>query len=260
MGIQIEVLNSAGEVLFSQNGTDNVSLVFERAYASGDTIYITSAPKSFLKISVDPSIPKTLVYLENGYFRYPIPFEENRLAYAPTAFVGERHMISADLPLAFELEAYRDLAMNPLDLHDCEGVYPHISANAETRGESVFAARNVLDGCRANQGHGEWPYLSWGVDIAVDAKITIDFGRTVEVSQMGICIRADFPHDSWWTEATLVLSDGSVQVFKMRKTDVLQIIDIGRHDIRWARIENWVKYEEPAEFPALIAWEMYGRG
>ena len=169
-------------------------------------------------------------------------------------------MVSADVALPFELEAYRDLARNPLDLHDCAGVYPHVHANAETRGESVFAARNVIDGCRANHGHGEWPYLSWGVDIAVDAKITLDFGRTVEVDRMGVCIRADFPHDSWWTQATLVLSDGTSQLLPLEKTDALQLIDVGQHSIRWARIENWVKYDEPAQFPALIAWEVYGRG
>ena len=123
----------------------------------------------------------------------------------------------------------------------------------------MFAARNVIDGSRANHGHGEWPWLSWGVDIAVDAKITLEFGRPVAVDGMGIVIRADFPHDSWWPEATLVLSDGTRQVFSMEKTDALQRVDIGRHTITWARIENWGKYDEPAQFPALIAWEMYGQ-
>ena len=97
------------------------------------------------------------------------------------------------------------------------------------------------------------------MDIAVDAKITLDFGRPVTVDGMGIVIRADFPHDSWWPEATLVLSDGTRQVFSMEKTDALQLIEIGRHTITWARIENWVKYDEPAQFPALVAWEVYGK-
>lgn len=260
MGIRIELRDAAGAVLFSQEGMRNAALVFDRAYQPGDCVCIACDAESFLNIRVDAAVPGAQVYLAEGRFVYPIPFGEARSAYAPTAFCGERHMVSADVALPFELEAYRDLARNPLDLHDCAGVYPHVHANAETRGESVFAARNVIDGCRASHGHGEWPYLSWGVDIAVDAKITLDFGRTVEVDRMGVCIRADFPHDSWWTQATLVLSDGTSQLFPLEKTDALQLIDIGRHSIRWVRIENWVKYDEPAQFPALISWEVYGRG
>ena len=56
-----------------------------------------------------------------------------------------------------------------------------------------------------------------------------------------------------------MLSDGTRQVFSMEKTDALQRIYIDKHTITWARIENWVKYDEPAQFPALIAWEMYGQ-
>ena len=258
MGIRIEVFDSWGNTLASAQGEGCAQVVFDRIYQPGDRILIRTEPGAHLRVSLDPGAGEALLYLPEGKFEYAVPFGEPRLAYAPGAFEVTRHLIHASPALPFERTACRDLARNPLDLPEGTGAFPHVRANAETRGESVFAARNVVNGCRANHGHGEWPFLSWGVDIAIDAKITVEFGRPVDISAMGICIRADFPHDSWWTQATLTLSDGTSQVFSMTRTDALQYLDIGRHTVTWARIENWRKFEEPAQFPALVSWEIYG--
>ena len=259
MRISIELKDRLGATLVSASGEGAAQLVFDREYNEGDCFVVTAEPGSALRVQLDPAVPEALLWLPDGRMTYIIPGGEALTAYAPFAFRGTRHMACACVVPAFEAAQRRDLARNALDLPGGTGAYPHVSANAETRGESVFAARNVIDGCRANHGHREWPWLSWGVDIAVDAKITLDFGRPVTVDGMGIVIRADFPHDSWWPEATLVLSDGTRQVFEMTKTDAPQFIDVGRHTITWARIENWVKYDEPAQFPALVAWEVYGK-
>lgn len=259
MTITIELLNDAGEVLCEQSGSQSANLVFDRDYAPGDQVRIHAGEAVHLHVTMDAAVPAALVYLATGEMIYEIPFGEARKAYAPQAFAGTRHLVAVRMATPRELEHYRNVALNPLDQPGASGVYPHIHANAETRGESVFAARNAIDGILANHGHGEWPYGSWGVDIQFDAHITLDFGRPVAVDAMGICLRADFPHDSWWTGATLVLSDGSVQKFSLKKTDAVQRIEIGDHVIPWARIEKWVKKQEPAEFPALIQWEMYGR-
>lgn len=258
MRIDIELKDRLGETLASASGNPAAQLVFDREYEDGDRLVVTADPGSTLRIQLDPALPEALLYLPDGRMTYVIPRGEALTAYAPFAFQGTRHLAYACVALPHEANGRRDLARNALDLPGGTGAYPHIHANAETRGESVFAARNVIDGCRANHGHGEWPWLSWGVDIAVDAKVTLEFGRPVTVDGMGICLRADFPHDSWWPQATLVLSDGTRRVFSMEKTDALQLIDIGRHTVSWARIEQWIKYDEPAQFPALIAWEMYG--
>ena len=258
MRIDIELQDRLGQVIASTHGEGAAQLVFDREYEDGDRFVIVAEPGAMLRVQLDPAVPEALLYLPEGRMSYAVPRGEALTAYAPFAFQGTRHMAYACPAQPFEASGRRDLARNALDLPGGTGAYPHVHANAETRGESGFAARNVIDGCRANHGHGEWPWLSWGVDIAVDAKITLEFGRPVTVDRMGIVIRADFPHDSWWPEATLVLSDGTRQVFEMTKTDAPQFIDIGRHTITWARIENWVKYDEPAQFPALIGWEMYG--
>lgn len=258
MHIDIELQNRLGEVIVSASGEDSAQLVLDREYEDGDRYVIAAAPGSTLRVQLDPAVPEAMLYLPEGRMTYAIPRGEALTACAPFAFQGTRHLAYACAVQPFEAAQRRDLARNTLDLPGGTGAFPHIHANAETRGESVFAARNVINGCRANHGHGEWPWLSWGVDMAEDAMITLEFGRAVAVDTMGIVIRADFPHDSWWPRATLVLSDGTCQVFEMKKTDAPQFIDIGRHTVTWARIERLEKFDEPAQFPALIAWEMYG--
>ena len=259
MRITIELINRDGQTLFAESGENCVNLVLDHAYQPGDAVRIQACAGAHLRIRIDAAVPEGLVYLPEGAMIYQIPYGEALTAYAPQAFAGSRHLIAVRRAADYALKSYRDVALNPLDLPEGSGAFPHVSANAETRGESVFAARNVIDDMLANHSHGEWPYESWGVDIQFDPKITLEFGRPVTVDAMGICLRADFPHDSWWTQATLVLSDGTEQVFYLDKTDAVQHIEIGEHTICWARIENWVKKDEPAEFPALIEWEMYGR-
>lgn len=94
--------------------------------------------------------------------------------------------------------------MNPWAVHGAGGPYPHASANVETRGEMVFAAKNAIDGLKANSFHGEWPYTSWGVNRDPEAAWRLDFGRTVELDEAVFYLRADFPHDAWWKSAALL--------------------------------------------------------
>ena len=104
---------------------------------------------------------------------------------------------------ADELTKNRDLARNPSDLRGDTDFYPHCSANVETRNESVFAARNVIDGLRFNTSHGEWPFESWGIGARTDAWCKIDFGREVIADRMALTLRADFPHDAYWVSGSV---------------------------------------------------------
>ena len=52
-----------------------------------------------------------------------------------------------------------------------------------------------------NASHGEYPYQSWGINQDPKAALTVDFGRPV-VIEIRLTLRADFPHDGWWEEAT----------------------------------------------------------
>ena len=112
-------------------------------------------------------------------------------AYFTMAFQAQRHLLS----LAADTGCtYRNLALNPLDQRGSVTAYPHATANVETRDESVFCARNVIDGLVCAAGHGVWPYQSWGIGARTDACLTLDFGREVEIDTMDVYLRADFPH------------------------------------------------------------------
>ena len=128
----------------------------------------------------------------------------------------------------------------------------------ETRGEAVFAARNAIDGIKANDSHGEWPYGSWGINRNPDAVIRVEFGRSIQTDKIGIYLRADFPHDSWWTEVTVRFSDDSVMVCPLRKTGGAQIVSFAEKQTEWIQLERLIKAEDPSPFPALTQLEVYG--
>ena len=155
---------------------------------------------------------------------------------------------------------YRNLAVNQADQRGDVRAYPHITANVETRDESVFCARNVIDGIHIARGHGEWPYQSWGIGARTDAYITIEFGRQVTVDQMALYLRADFPHDAYWIAGTVTLSDGYEQSFTLEGIEGKQLIAFdGKHDITWAKLDRLIKCDMPSAFPALRQWEIYGQ-
>ena len=156
------------------------------------------------------------------------------------------------------MQCYRNLALNQNDQHKEVKCYPHASANVETRGESVFAAQNAIDGVRANLWHGSWPWTSWGINRQADAEIKIDFGRTVWTDKIVLYTRADFPHDSWWTKVTLHFSDGSSIDWELQKTNLAQVLEFEKKEISWVMMNQLIKAEDDSPFPALTQLEVYG--
>ena len=76
---------------------------------------------------------------------------------------------------------------------------------------------------------------------------------------MALTLRADFPHDAYWTAGHVLLSDGSDLSFTMQKTGERQWIDLENHTVRWLRLERLIKSDDPSAFPALRQWEVFGR-
>ena len=57
----------------------------------------------------------------------------------------------------------------------------------------------------------------WGINQQADAALTIDFGREVQLDKVGFTWRADFPHDSYWTNVTIQFDDGTSETFATKK-------------------------------------------
>lgn len=258
--IRLEVLDWMGRVKAWAEDEKQAVLAFEDIYEEGDRIRLT-VPETgrHYGVRIDDVIEESLIYLTEKEFTFDIPFGEKKKSWNPKAFTGRRHYLTCRLAESYEVEAYRNLAKNTLDQHGGRGHYPHASANVETRGESVFAARNAIDGVTANHSHGSWPYESWGINQRDDAQFLLEFGRPVTFDRIVLRTRADFPHDNWWVQAKLEFSDGSQEIVEMKKTDKGQEFMIKKTDIVWIRIKDLVKSDDPSPFPALTQVEVYGR-
>lgn len=255
----IKVLKANGDTKFVERGEKEAYLVATSAYEEGDRVVLEYAgePKYFI-FQADDALGAALLYV-TGNVEIKIPFGELKTGYSPKAFSGELHYIFAKEATKEEIYAYRNQAINVYDNHDNHTSYPHASANVETRGEAVFAARNAIDGVKANSAHGAWPYVSWGINRNPQAVLRIDFGQEIETDKAVIYLRADFPHDNWWKEVTLAFSDGSTVVANLEKKATGQEITYDKRKISWVEFKNLVQAEETSPFPALTQLEVYGK-
>ena len=255
--ITIQVLSVGGSLLASAEHPEEAWLSVDRAYQPGDVIRISGA--KHLTIQLDQSLPAGEVFLPGSTMTWTVPAGEHRLAYAPAMFDAPRHIVMAKVIPESGLSVSRILSCNPADLRGDTDFFPHCTTNVETRNEACFCARNVIDGLRLNTFHGEWPFQSWGIGAREDAWCRLDLGRAVIAEKMALTLRADFPHDAYWTSGHVVLSDGTDLSFPLRKTADRQWISLGSRKISWLRLERLVKSNDPSAFPALRQWEVFGR-
>ena len=256
--ITITARTAAGTILAQASHPQEALLRIDRVYEDGDVIEIASDDRH-LWVQMDATILPGEVYLPDGRMNWRVPYGEHRLAYCPVAFQGGRHIVTARVMTEKEIAARRNIACNPSDLRGGTDFYPHCTANVETRNEACFCARNVIDGMRHSDSHGEWPFQSWGIGAREDAWCLLDFGREVEVDEMALTLRADFPHDAYWVAGHVVLSDGTETAFDLEKTGERQYVALGKHRVKWMRLERMQKSDDPSAFPALIEWEVFGR-
>lgn len=259
MDLCFKILDSEMNTKAVGKGVDEVSLVYCQKYEPGDRIILeTSVEAAFVWLQMDDALGRELVYI-TGNVEYIIPFGERKINLSPKVFYGNRHLLYARLAKDYDIAGYRNLARNVYDQHQIMDCYPHAAANVETRGETVFAAQNAIDGVVVNNCHGEWPYQSWGIDRREDALIKIEFGRTVEIDRIVLYTRADFPHDNWWKSVNFTFSDESMLEMKMEKSALPHEIQFPAKQVSWLEMNHMVKSEEPSPFPALTQIEVYGR-
>lgn len=251
-------MNEQGNEIAVKQQEDEVNLVVSHEYTKGDRIVVESSQKNiYVWLQLDDVLGKSLVYIKDS-FQYEIPFEEKRANLSPKAFQGELHYLNVHIAKEYEIQTYRNLSCNVYDQSEDVGVYPHAWANVETRGESVFAARNAIDGVTANESHGIWPYQSWGINMQSDAQITVEFGRIIRSDRVILYTRADFPHDNWWKQVTMSFSDGSHMEVTLQKSSLPHEITFPAKCTEWIRFSNLIQSEEPSPFPALTQVEVYG--
>lgn len=244
------------EILSQGEAAGEVNLLYRGTYEVGDrVVFVSGSPHVLAR--VDQSIAPARLYLPTGTFIYTLPLAgDNRKPYPPGAFAAGMHHLSltpvTDNPT-------RNLAENALDQRGEVTAFPHATANVETRDESVFCARNVLDGLTISDGHGPWPYQSWGIGARQDAWLQVDFGREVILDDLVLYLRSDFPHDAWWVQGTAVFSDGSFTTFPLEGRGGPQHIPLGARRVRGLRLQDMVKCDMPSAFPSLRQLMAIGR-
>ena len=252
--IILKICHDGQELAASDTGT----LCYAPAYQPGDSIRLQVPAPGCYVIQLDDAMGEELVYMKETEFTLEIPFEEAHISYSPRAFAGEAHYLSARAARPEEIAAPRNLARNVYDCHGNTACYPHAWANVETRGESVFAARNAIDGVICPTCHGEYPYESWGINRDPNACWTLEFGRTVKAETLILYTRADFPHDAWWTSARLTLSNGKTLVLPLQKTAGPQTFSLHGEEITSLMLDELKKADDPSPFPALTQVQLLG--
>ena len=257
MPLTIKIIG-ANQLVKAEATGDSVTLVYTEAYAEGDVIHLLSDKEMYIVTQLEDSMAPAFGLLKSECV-LTVPFGEKRVSYSPKSFTENVHLLWAREARKEEVQGYRNLALNPFDSHQNTGFYPHALANVETRGESVFAARNAINGNTASAGHGPWPFESWGINRQDDAEIRIDFGRDVMIDKLMITLRADFPHDNWWKTALIRFSDGSSFEPKFQKSGLPQAFPIERRTVSWLSMSNLKKDEtDSSPFPALVQLECWG--
>lgn len=257
--LTLKIERPGNGVICVSRGLGQAGMVFSDEYQEGDVIILESSEDHIhLVYQVDDALGSALVYITDKCIRYAVPFGEKRICYSPKVFSGKKHYLYVRQAAEAEAAAYRNLAVNVMDQHGDTHCYPHASANVETRGESVFAARNAIDGVVENRSHGEWPYASWGINRDPNACLKLEFGREVKIDRIALTTRADFPHDSWWTQATFTFSDGSSIDFPMEKSEEAHVCTFETKKISWLTVDKLIKADDPSPFPALSQIEVYG--
>ena len=256
------ILKNENKIIMKRSHSTETYLALKRReYAEGEVVeLILDKANQFVWVQVDEAIEPSLIYLTEKKWKFPIILDEKlRLAYSPKIFTGDRHYIRAWLPTENEIHSYRNLARNAHDQKDVTNTYPHAFANVETRNDSTFFARNAIDGILANEDHGAYPYQSWGINQNEDAKITIDFGREVEIDKLALVLRGDYPHDSFWTQISVVFSEGEEKTLETTNELNRQYFDFPFIKTTKITLKNFIKNEDESPFPALTQFEAYGR-
>ena len=257
--IKLKILDAAGRTLLTAPAAERVSLVYNSAYRPGDRVALEiGTPGQYCVVQFEDTMPEALVFVQKREINFAVPFGEQAVTYSPKSFAGDCHIVRARLASEQEVAARRNLAFNPYDAHGDTGFYPHAAASVETRGEAVFAARNAIDGVYENDAHGAWPYQSWGINRDPDAALTVSFGRPVVVDEIRLTLRADFPHDSWWTEAAVRFDDGSREILSLSKTAERQTFAIPPRAAASLTLCELKKAGDPSPFPALTQIEVWG--
>lgn len=258
--LKLEVKNKNNELIEFAEGND-IEFIYADTYTDGDYLSITATESKYLVVKLDEQLKECMIYLPKEKMDYTIPFGEKLKAYGKEAFSGDSHTIKVRYATEEEIYSYRNVAINSADKRGIDVCYPHAVAGYVTRDESVFEERNTIDGYTDTDGHGSFPYQSWGCGPREDTEYKLYFGRPVEIDKLVFYLRADYvnDHDTHWKSLTIEFSDGSVIPATFVKTGEAQTILLDeKKNVEWIRLTDFKQAVTVLTFAALTEIEVYG--
>lgn len=257
--IEITLKNRISQLITKTSGETSVTLTHDQPYGFEDELTITARPGSYVLVDIDQYIEPSILYTPTGIIHYVIPAGWKTKAYNPEAFKTDTISVTASYADETLLKTRRNLALNGFDLRWDTGYYPHASANVVTRDEPWFEAKNAIDGKLERDGHGQFPFQSWGGGLRDDLEFVLDFGREVLIDEIKIYLRADFEddHDIHWESGQLEFSTGETMTIHMSGSNEADVISFEPKKVTWIKL-NKLKREISAAFSALTQIEVFG--
>ena len=241
--IKMSYLDANVKKTYTAEGQGIVNLYFNAKIQKGDTVTVT-LPEGvkYVGFTLSPKQGESIIYCPDGTFTYVVPNVASMATTISKGYANTTNYITARILTDSELAEKRNLAENAYDYtnnssikSDITSQYPHATASSEWEntkgsGETDFLARNAIDGFKNCHGHGTYPVQSWGPANSGSQWIMIDFGRAVNVEELGVVVRYDVGHDTWFKKATVEVTfeDGktATQTIDIAWTGYEQIIPL----------------------------------
>jgi len=236
-----------------------IDILYDSCYKEGDVISV-KCDTDFVSVSFDKSQKESIIYVPGGEFTYPIPLGKALIAFDAASWESESHRIVVR-PVSEE-EAYgtRNIALNSVDFTENKKSYPHAWSDFVTRNEPTFEAKNAIDGVCENKGHWGYPYQSWAAGAREDMTYRVDFGCEVEISDLVIYLRADFPHDTYWKSFAIRFDDGSKVYADFEETHEGQRVNLPEPKATtYIELVDFKQAVEPLSFAGLTQIEVIGK-
>ncbi len=213
----VKITYKSGSKTFTAEGQAIAMAYVSQKIKAGDTVTVT-LPEGvkYVGFTLSPKMGESIIYCPNGTFTYVVPVINSLVTTLSKSYANTTGYVTARILTDEELSAKRNLAENTYDYinnsvikSDITGQYPHATADSEyqnnkgSKTELDFMARNAIDGFANNRGHGAYPNQSWGPANSNNHWLAIDFGRAVTVEELGIVIRYDDGHDTYFKSATV---------------------------------------------------------
>jgi len=192
-----------------ENGIANLYVPIK--YGTGDSVTVTLPDGvKYVGFTLTAKMGESIVYCPDGTFTYVLPNTTNMVTTISKQYANTTNVITARILTDAELAEKRNLAENAYDYSktnaNMAGQFPHATASTEWEnapGETHFYVRNAIDGFANNVGHGGYPVQSWGPANSGSQWMEIDFGRAVKAEELGIVVRWDKGHDTWFKSAVV---------------------------------------------------------